>query len=248
VAHPTAPTLESELRAIDAWWREAGVDQAFVDEPTNWLADPVEADAAVEPAAAAPVPIDAPPKLLAGGPESWPTALEAFDAWWVAEAALGLGTRQRVPARGPAHAALMVLVEQPEAEDAATLLSGPQGALLANMLAAFGIAPDAARIAALLPSHLPHPDWPALERAGWGALARHHLRLAAPRRLLVFGQVALPLLGHDPAQPAADFNQVALEGGGGVPALCVSDLDALLHRPRSKARLWQRWLEWTDGD
>lgn len=239
-------SLETELRAIDAWWREAGVDQAFADAPTDWLAEP-EAEAGIpEPAAELAASVETPPELLAGGPDNWPTTLDAFDAWWIAEPALALGSRSRIPPRGAADAALMVLVPQPEAEDGAVLLSGPQGALLANILAAFGLASDQVRVAALLPSHQPHPDWPALDRAGWGALARLHLALAAPRRLLVFGQVALPLLGHDPAQAAAEFSQVALQGGG-VPALCARGLDTLLVRPRLQASLWQRWLEWTDG-
>jgi DNA polymerase len=237
VAHPTDLTLEQELRAIDAWWREAGVDQVFADAPANWLAEPEEETSEAQPATE-PTPAPKPVELLAGGPASWPTTLDAFDQWWLAEPALGLGPYPRVAPRGPADAPLMVLVGQPVSDDA-------EAALLANMLAAFGLAPEDVRIASLLPSHLPHPDWPALDRIGWGALARHHIALAAPKRLLVFGHVALPLLGHDPAQGAADFNQVALEGGT-VPARAARGLDTLLLRPRLQANLWQRWLEWTD--
>ncbi len=247
MTHPFAPTLEQELRAADAWWRDAGVDQVFADAPVNWLAEP-EDEADEEQPAAEPTPAAAPKpvELLAGGPANWPATLEAFDEWWLAEPALALGPHQRVPARGPADASLMVLVCQPVSDDADTLLAGPEGTLLSNMLAAFGLAPEEVRIASLLPSHLPHPDWSALDRIGWGALARHHLALAAPRRLLVFGQVALPLLGHDPAQGAAAFREVALEGGT-VPALSARGLDTLLLRPRLQAGLWQRWLEWADG-
>jgi DNA polymerase len=250
VAEPNAPSLETELRALDAWWREAGVEHVFFDAPQNWLADPAgEADAG-ETALAAPASVTEPvptSPLLAGGPGAWPGTLAEFEAWWLTEPALALGgSRRRVAPRGPADAPLMVLVPQPEAEDGATLPSGAQGALLGNILAAFGLAPDECRIAALIPSHQPHPDWPALDHAGWGALARHHLALARPRRLLALGQVALPLLGHDTAQGPAAFHQVALEGGA-VPALAALDLGTLLERPSRQARLWQRWLEWTDG-
>lgn len=244
MAHPAA-SLEKELRAIDAWWREAGVDQIFADAPVDWLAEPEDEaseELPVAPAAPAPAPVE----LLAGGPANWPATLEAFDEWWLAEEALALGPHRRVPARGPANAPLMILTPQPGAGDGETLLSGSEGTLLTNMLAAFGLAPEHVRVASLLPSHLPHPDWPALDRLGWGALARHHIALAAPRRLLVLGQVALPLLGHDPAQGAAAFREVALESGT-VPALAARGLDTLLLRPRLRANLWQRWLEWTDG-
>jgi DNA polymerase len=245
VAHPTALTLEQELRAIDAWWREAGVDQVFADAPANWLAEPEDEEAEARPAVKQ-VPAPAPVELHAGGPEKWPATLEVFDRWWLSDDALALGPHRRVAPGGPADAPLMVLMAQPMTDGAETLLAGAEGTLLANMLAAFGYPPEQVRIASLLPSHLPHPDWPALDRIGWGALARHHIALAAPRRLLVFGNVILPLLGHDPAQGAAAFREVALEGGT-VPALSARGLDTLLLRPRLRAGLWQRWLEWTDG-
>jgi DNA polymerase len=244
VAHPTTLTLEQELRAMEAWWREAGVDQVFADAPTNWLTEP-EDEASEVQSTVEPAPAPKPVELLAGGPANWPATLDAFDEWWLAEPALALGPHRRVSPCGPANASLMVLIGQPLSDDAESLLSGAGGTLLANMLAAFGFAPGEVRVASLLPSHLPHPDWPALDRIGWGALARHHIALAAPKRLLVFGHVALPLLGHDPAQVAADFNEVALESGT-VPAFAARGLDTLLLRPRLQANLWQHWLEWTD--
>jgi len=248
VAHPTALTLEDELRAVDAWWREAGVDHVFVDEPVNWLAVPEAEDAAETPEFHAPqvvAPEPEPIELLAGGPDNWPTTLEAFDQWWLTEEKLALGPYRRVAATGPANAPLMVLMSQPLTDEAETLLSGDGGALLTNILTACGLKTDEVRIASLLPSHLPHPDWTALDKAGWGDLTRHHISLAAPQRLLVFGHVTLPLLGHDPAQGPAAFREVALQGAT-VPAVVARGLDTMLLRPRLRASLWQRWLEWTD--
>lgn len=248
MAHPTALTLEDELRAIDAWWREAGVDNLYTDEPSNWLAEP-ESEPAGDtqpfrrPAVVAPEP--EPVELLAGGPSSWPTTLESFDQWWMNEERLTLGPYRRVGPAGPAEAPLMVLMPKPLTDEAETLLSGDSGLLLINILAAMGFAPEEVRIASVLSSYLPHPDWAALDYGGWGALARHHIALAAPRRLLVLGHVALPLLGHDPTQDAAAFREVALERGP-VPALAARGLDTLLLRPRLQAGLWQRWLDWTD--
>lgn len=248
MTQPTNLTLEQELRAIRDWWREAGVDHVYGDEPANWLAEPEPEDDGdapqfVPPKTLAPEPD--PVELLAGGPSNWPTTLEAFDQWWQAEESLALGPYRRVAASGPANAPLMVLMSQPLTDEAETLLSGDGGALLTNILTACGLKADEVRIASALPSHLPHPDWAGLEKAGWGALTRHHIALAAPKRLLVLGHVALPLLGHDPAQGAADFKEVALETGS-VPALAARGLDTLLLRPRLQAGLWHRWLEWTD--
>ena len=50
----------------------------------------------------------------------------------------------RVPPRGEQGAALMILVDHPEAGDTHTLLAGPQGKLIAALLSALGIAPAAA--------------------------------------------------------------------------------------------------------
>jgi hypothetical protein len=171
VAHPLAPTLAQELRAIDAWWRDAGVDHVFADAPINWLAEPedeaVEDTPAVErqPAAA-----PKPPELLAGGPENWPATLAAFDDWWLDEPALALGPHRRVAAQGPAEAPLMVLVGQPVTDDAETLLSGQEGALLANMLAA-SVASAASGLGRARPARLgrAHPPPPRPRRAAQAA-------------------------------------------------------------------------------
>ena len=84
----------------------------------------------------------------------------------------------------------------------------------------------------------------APRRAGLGELARHHVALAAPQRLIVFGSNILPLFGHDPAHNLAISAQFQ-HGGITVPLLAARDLSLLLERPRWKAGFWQNWLDWT---
>ena len=73
---------------------------------------------------------------------------------------------------------------------------------------------------------------------GLGELASHHIALAAPKRLIVFGVHILPLLGHDPANNPA--NSAQINHGSPItplpaPMLAVRDLAVLLERPRWKA-------------
>jgi uracil-DNA glycosylase len=129
-----------ELASALEWWRDAGVDTLVEDEPRDWLARPaprVEAVAEAEPAVAA---------------AALPDSLEAFveyrmtgavpEAEWLTP---------RIAPKGQQGAALMILTDMPEPEDAETgvLVSGAPGRLLDRMLAAIGTSRDSAYIASL---------------------------------------------------------------------------------------------------
>lgn len=242
--------LSAELAAATAWWREAGVDCAYVDEPHTWLepakpAEPIEAADAPARREAPPPPPAAP--RIGGDRSRWPATLADFPAWWLTEPSLDAasGARRVLPS-GPAGAALMVLVGQPEEDDRETLLAGPQGRLLDAILAACGLSRAEVYIASVLPRHTPMADWAGLAATGMAEVIAHHVALAAPQRLLVFGRGGVSaLVGHDPAQgapPSPFFNHE----GGSVPLAIAPELETLLERPIRKAGLWARWLEWTD--
>lgn len=261
------------LKAVLDWWREAGVDHAYGDEPRAWLAEPAAPEVAATaespsgaPRQAQPIapprPIHAPAPFAPAAPsaitpiaglDALPANLADFRAWWLSEPTLDHGqVAGRVAPRGTRHAALMVLVDHPEAEDRERLLSGPQGRLLDAMLRAMGlagsgVAGDAVYVAACLPRHMPLPDWAALDAAGLGQVVRHHIALVQPQRLLVFGRHILPLLGHDPAKSAEPLRCFNHEGVT-VPLLSARSLAALADKPRMKARLWQEWLDWTQQE
>jgi len=146
-----------------------------------------------------------------------------------------------VPPRGEQGAALMVLVAQPEADDRERLLDGPQGRLLANILAAMGIEESAVYVAAALPAHAPMADLPMLAAGGLDAVTVHHVKLVAPARLIAFGNALGPMLGASPDQPLREINYTA----GKVPVLSSEALDALMDMPRLKGRFWRRWMEWS---
>lgn len=247
---PRPSPLQADIAAALDWWREAGVDAVYSDEPRGWLAEPAAevtpaAPRARAPAEVAPVVLEAP----IGGPRaSWPQDLDAFRRWWLAEPSLDEGgLSPRIAPVGEAAAELMVLVAMPEEADREGLLSGPHGRLLDGFLKAAGVAPEQVYRAAVLPRHTPLADWAELGRQGMGAVLAHHVALARPKRLLVLGRVILPLCGHDPAQGAQQLHSFNHEGGR-VPALYEAGLERLLGNAQLRARLWQRWLEWTDGE
>lgn len=244
------PDLEDVLDAAWDWWREAGVDCAFSDEPSNWLTPPgPEAPHSARapsgqsggdaPASAAPVP----PAPIA--PDTLPESLEAFREWWMLEPTLDGGrTGDRVPPRGIQGAPLMVLVPEPEREDRDRLMSGPQGKLLDSILTAMDLEADAVYLASVLPRHTPMADWTALAASGMDRILAHHVGLVKPGRLIAFGGNILPLLGNDPTHKAGalrEFNH----GEQRIPLLVARSLPVLLERPRWKANLWQAWLDWT---
>ena len=240
--HAERPVAEMVAAAF-GWWREAGVDGDFHDEPVDWLAAPVIEEAAPPPPAPLPEPVRAAPVVARIDLSAMPSELAAFHGWWLAEPTLDEGrTTGRVPPRGEAGADLMILVPQPEAGDGEALLSGPQGRLIGAMLAAMGV--KSAYLASTLVRPTPQPDWARMAAAGMGAVLSRHVALVRPRRLIVMGGSILPLLGHDPplsAHPIRSFNHE----GGSVPLLATRD-PAMFERAATKARFWRDWLAWTD--
>ncbi|MBV1917812.1 MAG: hypothetical protein KUG65_07085 [Sphingomonadaceae bacterium] len=243
------PDIPAMIAGALDWWRDAGVDYAFVDGPVHWNepekeAQPSEAEALParpKSAPAAAEPADSPVTI---NPASLPQDLQSFTQWWLNEPALADGpTSLRIPPRGGSGAELMVIVPEPESGDRDRLLTGPQGRLLDAMLTAFGINEDKAYIASALPRHLPAANWEEMASRGTGAVLSHHIALAAPKRLAIFGASVLPLIGNDPPQGPANLRVFNYEGLK-VPMLASRSLAALLEQPRWKARIWQAWLDW----
>lgn len=241
--------LKAAFAAAEAWWRLAGIDNTFVDQPRDWLA--VErASAEPQPqtpgqkrgtASAAPAPE---PAKLGGDRARWPETLAAFADWWLAEPTLGFAPgERRVAPRGSQGAELMVLVPQPEDTDHETLLGGAQGRLLAAILAALGLSEPRIYLASVLPAHLGLVDWGMLAEQGLGDVLGHHVALVAPRRLLVLGRESiLPLVKHGSTQVTGKVPQFHHEVWK-IPVIHAPSLDALLERPTRKAGVWQTLLD-----
>lgn len=250
-APPTDGNLAEEFEAALAWWNAAGVDQDFSDDVTDWLADaqPVSPSAAsaappaIKKKVAPPLP---PPQKIGGEKDSWPAVLSEFQDWWVNNPSIDDGGAfPIIRPTGAAGAQLMVIVAEPEESDTETLLSGPHGALLAGMMRAANISAGDMYTASVLRRHTPMPDWRALTASGIGDLMLHHVKLAAPKRILTFGRNIPPLFGNDTAQGGAILQNVNHEGRS-IPAMGVGSLPELLRSAGRRQRFWQRWLEWTE--
>lgn len=234
-------TLAEQYAAALEWWRDAGVDCDFSDEAQSWLEEPEENRPAPAPAALTAEPEEEAPKPPSISVEDLPADLAAFRTWWCdAESPLPAGPAPRIAPRGEIGASLMVLAPMPEASDNETLLQGIQGRLLANVARAVGIDPEAIYFASALPSHMPLPDWTDLHREGLGAAVKHHVTLAKPDRVILFGSKLPALFGHDPGAPPESFSEIA-----GIPTLTTFAPERLLDHPRQRARLWHRLLKWT---
>lgn len=251
------PELMQTFAAALDWWREAGVDCDFLDEPRQWIADGNAAtndpkQSQVEERSAKPAPPDSQQSRRLSHPEAAPTFvpedlsrdLGAFREWWMREPALDDGrTGQRVPPRGEAGADLMVLVPEPESIDRDRLLSGGQGKVLEGFFHAAAIDPASVYHASFFPRHSPGADWRGAEAAAIAPAVLRHIMLANPKRLIVLGFNVLPLLGNEPPQAPASLANLKHESAT-IPLLAARALDGMDRRPSWKAAFWQAWLDW----
>ena len=210
------------------WWLDSGVDVAVAESARDWRRS-VPAPAVSAPVAAAP-------------PRDTPGDLAAFRAWLEVEPGLPLdrpGARRVLP-YGAEAAPLMLFADFPSAQESAEgrPLAGDSWVLAQRMLAAIGIAPDAAYLATLACFHAPGArlDGGELERCA--AIARDHIRLAKPKRLLLFGDApARALTGHPLAAARGKVHRIE-----GVRAVATFHPRWLLQRPSDKALAWKDLL------
>ena len=226
--HQPDMSFADQLAAVQDWWRDAGVDHAFVDEPLAMLREP---EVAAPPPARAkpPKPVaEAAPAAPLFTAHALPADLAGFREWWCDPASPLPGPpAPRIPPRGGVGAKLMLIAPMPEQQDSDSLFSGPQGRLLHNMLAALGLSEGDAYFAAALPAAMQMPDWDGLAASGLGTVIAHHITLAQPERVLLLGSPLAAMLG-----------EIA------PPTLATFAPDQLLAHPRQSARLWPRLLDW----
>jgi DNA polymerase len=219
------------------WWREAGVDTLVDETPRAWLAEAAPSRA---PAAAAEV-VPATPSL--------PATLAEFEAWRISAAAPDARWSTPIAPSGAAASGLMVLLDMPEREDAASgqLLSGEAGRLFDRMLAAIGRDRQSIYLASLAVAR-PVTGRIAPEAVGALAdLARHHVALVRPKRLLVMGDAAnRALLGTNAAASGPMLHGVKNETGQ-TEAVAKFPPRFLLDNPARKARAWRDLQVLTGG-
>lgn len=227
---PTSLTADQEQAAsLLGWWIDAGVDVAIDEAPRDWLkpAKPV-----ATPAPAAPAPTTAPDIAT----------LDAFRAWLSGAADLPLdrpGARRVLPT-GAAAAPVMLMSDLPGPDEAVhgRAIAGEAWVLAQRMMQAIGIDPDAAYLAALACFHSPGARLDKADLDRCGTLARHHIRLAAPQRLILFGDApARALLGQPLGEARGRIHRVE-----GVRTIATFHPRWLLARASDKALAWRDLL------
>jgi DNA polymerase len=213
-------TVESLLD----WWRLSGVDVAVDDQPRAWLrsASPLPSPKTVPPAATA-------------SPEN----LAQFRDWLSSAHDLPMDRpgAVRIAPHGDESAPVMVIGDLPDRDDAAAgkPFGGEAAELMERMLKAIGLDSSTAYQASLSCFHAPGARLGRDELDRCGSIARDHVRLAKPERLILFGDApARALIGEPLARARGRIHKVE-----GVRTIATFHPRWLLHRPSDKALAWK---------
>jgi DNA polymerase len=222
----------AEARSAVAWWLDAGVDVAIQDEPRNWLKPAPKAPPAI---AAEPTP---PPNVATPSHET----LSELQAWLSSSMQLPLASpsSKRVMPHGAEDAEVMLLTDSPALEDltAGQPIGGEAWELAKRMLAAIKIPAEDAYAATLNCIHAPGGKLSPADREACAEIARKHIKLAKPKRLLLLGEgPSQALLGKPLPQARGHVHKVE-----GVRAVVTFHPRQLINQPSNKALAWKDLL------
>jgi DNA polymerase len=222
----------AEARSALAWWLDAGVDLAVQEEPRNWL-KPTTPKGAAKAAAETPPPNIAQPTH---------DTLADLQQWLASSTHLPLAsaTARRILPQGPENAAIMLVTEAPTLEDfaAGQPIGGESWELAKRMLAAIKIPADQAYSASLSCFHQPGAHMNAADREACAEIARQHIRLAKPQRLLLLGDgPAQALIGKPLPQARGHVHKVE-----GVRTVATFHPRQLIQQPSNKSLAWKDLL------
>jgi len=217
----------AEARGALGWWLEAGVDVAIQEDPRDWLKQ--------RSAPSAPAPV-------ANIAEPSHETLSQLQGWLASSTQLPLAsaTARRILPHGPEKADVMLLSDAPALEDfaAGQPIGGDSWILAGRMLAAIGMSIDAAYSASLSCFHAPGARMDDKERDACAEIARRHIRLVEPKRLILFGDgPCLALLGKRLVEARGHVHKVE-----GVRAVATFHPRHLIKRPLDKSLAWRDLL------
>lgn len=220
----------AEAHSALAWWVDAGVDCALQEEARNWLKPASE-----RPSIAERTP---PPNVSKPNHET----LSELKEWLSNSAHLPLASAsaRRILPHGPENAEVMLLSDAPALEDytAGQPIGGEAWVLAQKMLQAIGIRPDEAYSASLSPIHAPGSRLSQQDREDYAKIARQHIRLVAPKRLVLFGDgPSQALLGRRLVDARGHIHKLE-----GVRAVATFHPRHLIKRPLDKSLAWQDLL------
>lgn len=223
----------AEAASALRWWIDAGVDVVASEHPRDWLTP-----------APPPVPVEtkAMPAPAAPAEQALPDRLDLFQAYLRESDRLPFAapSAPRVCPAGDPGSGLMAMIDMPTAADCAagTLVSGEEGALFDRMLAAMGRDRSSIYLAAISCLRSPNGQLADAAARECALLARHHIGLARPRALILFGDAAgRALVGLAVARARGRWHELQTHGGP-VPAAVTFSPRFLLAHPAQKALAW----------
>jgi uracil-DNA glycosylase len=222
----------AEARCALAWWLQAGVDCAIQEEPRNWLKPRPSPRTVFREGPSLPEPA---PNVTRPSHET----LSQLQEWLASSANLPLAssTARRILPHGPENAAIMLLSDSPSLEDytAGQPIGGDAWALMERMLAAIGLQPDQAYSASLSPIHSPGARLGDRDREDYAEIARRHVGLVKPQRLLLLGDgPSRALLGKRLIDARGHVHKVE-----GVRTVVTFHPRTLINRPLDKSSAWR---------
>jgi uracil-DNA glycosylase len=221
----------AEAASVLGWWIEAGVDVAIQEKPRAWLGEAATHAPSAPMAMAEPEPT-----------QDIPTSLEAFRGWLGESQSLPFAapSAKRVLPRGIEAADIMLLADMPTPEDIADgqPIGGAAWDLTQRMLAAIGFDAEQAYVASLTCTHSPGMRLAGKDLEACAAIARRHVALAKPKRLLLLGDApARALLGKPLAAARGHVHKIE-----GVRTVASFHPRHLLQRASDKALAWRDLL------
>ena len=215
---------QAAAKAALQWWIEAGVDVAVSESPRDWLR--------AAPVLATP-PVEAPPAVVHED-------LSAFRHWLSNEPGLPLdraGARRVLP-HGAEGAEVMLLSDIPAMEDGEQPIGGEAWALMVRILGAIGMTADNAYSASLACFATPGAKLNVSEIENCAEIARRHVALVKPKRLILLGEgPTQALLGEKLHQTRGRSHKVE-----GVRTIATFHPRWLLQRPGDKGLAWRDLL------
>jgi DNA polymerase len=208
------------------WWLDAGVDAAVGESPRDWLGRNKQQ----------PVPMSAPAIV-----SEKPADLAAFQSWLATASGLPMDRSGaiRIAPHGTEGAKVMLMSDLPAREDAAEgkPIGGDAWALTTRMLVAIGEDASSAYVASFSPFHAPGARFNG-DLDACAAIARDHIRLAKPQRLILFGDAPSRALLDEPlARARGRIHRVE-----GIRTIATFHPRWLLQRASDKALAWRDLL------
>ena len=219
---------KSEAAALLRWWIESGVDVAVSEEARDWRRQ------------SPPPATQTLAQSVVQESESIPSDLTAFRGWIEQSSDLPLaapGARRVLP-RGEAGAEIMLMTDVASTEDDGEPIGGEAWQLASRMLAAIGFTAEQAYLANLSCFSSPGASLSGADLDRCVEIARQHIALAAPKRLILFGDgPSRAFLGGPVTQRRGKIHKVE-----GARTIATFAPRWLLQRPADKALAWRDLL------